>query len=167
MNDKRKIDKFDNYILYTQRQTVATSGERSTSTQGGVGSWYTGNCYWFMECSLNHTNYFERLFDWLFVCQNFALGRNVSLIFCHANAKLPFKHWTIIVIENITNSIPVFDPPLLRYALCLLGRLVPVLSDTDGLAWIIFQLPHVSLFVCDKKSEGKRYVFIMVSQQGF
>ena len=38
MNDKRKIDKFDNYILYTQRQTVATSGERSTSTQGGVGS---------------------------------------------------------------------------------------------------------------------------------
>ena len=41
-----------------------------------------------------------------------------------------------------------------------------MLSDTDGLAWIIFQLPHVSLFVCDKKSEGKRDVFIMVSQHG-
>ena len=67
-------------------------------------------------------------------CQNFALGRSVSLIFCNANAKLALKHWTIIVIEDITNSIPVFDPPLLRYALCLLGRLVPVLSDTDGLA---------------------------------
>ena len=67
-------------------------------------------------------------------CQNFALGRSVSLIFSNANAKLALKHWTVIVIEDITNSIPVFDPPLLRYALCLSGRLVPVLSDTDGLA---------------------------------
>ena len=41
-----------------------------------------------------------------------------------------------------------------------------MLSDTDGLAWIIFQLPRVSLFVCDKKSEVKRDVFIMVSQHG-
>ena len=27
-----------------------------------------------------------------------ALGRSVSLIFCHANAKLSRKHWNIIVI---------------------------------------------------------------------
>ena len=52
--------------------------------------------------------------DYLYV-KIFALGRSVSLIFCHANAKLALKHWTIIVIENITNSIPVFDPPLLSY----------------------------------------------------
>ena len=149
------------------RQTVATSGERSTSTQGGVGSWYTGNCYWFMECSLNHTNYFERLFDWLFVCQNFALGRNVSLIFCHANAKLAFKHWTIIVIENITNSIPVFDPPL-RYKICV----VPVRSTCASAKWYRrVSMNHLSVtsrfpLVCDKKSKGKRDVFIIVSQHG-
>lgn len=33
-----------------------------------------------------------------------ALGRSVSFFFCHANTKLTPKHWTIIFIENITNS---------------------------------------------------------------
>ena len=113
------------------------------------------------------TNYFERLFDWLFVCQNFALGRNVSLIFCHANAKLALKHWTIIVIENITNSIPVFDPPL-RYKICV----VPVRSTWASAKWYRrVSMNHLSVtsrfpLVCDKNSKGKRDVFIMVSQHG-
>ena len=37
-----------------------------------------------MEFLLDHTNYFEQFFDRLFVCQIFALGRSVSLIFCTA-----------------------------------------------------------------------------------
>ena len=95
----------------------------------------------------------------------FALGRSVSLIFCPANAKLALTldyncHWKYHQFHSCFRSSTI------KLYVCLLGRLVPVLSDTDGLAWIIFQLPHVSLFVCDKKSEGKRDVFIMVSQHG-
>ena len=82
-----------------------------------------------------------------------ALGCSVSLIFCHANTKLAPKHWTIIVIENIANSC--FRSSTVKSCVCLLSRFVPVLNDTHGLACIIFNLPHVSLFVCDKKSEEK------------
>ena len=79
----------------------------------------------------------------------------VSLIFRHANAKLAPEHWTIIVIENIANSC--FRSSTVKSCVCLLSRLVPVLNDTHRLAWIIFQLPHVSLFVCDEKSEEKEW----------
>ena len=97
-----------------------------------------------MECLLHHTYYFERFFDF-----------RVSLIFRHANAKLAPEHWTIIVIENIANSC--FRSSTVKSCGCLLSRLVPVLNDTHRLAWIIFQLPHVSLFVCDEKSEEKEW----------
>ena len=60
------------------------------------------------------------------------LGRSVSLIFCHANAKLAPKHWTIIVIENIANSC--FRSSTVKSCVCLLSRFVPVLNDTHGLA---------------------------------
>ena len=53
-----------------------------------------------MEFLLDHTNFFERFFDWLFLCQNFWAG----LFFCHANAKLPPKHWTSVVIENMSHA---------------------------------------------------------------
>ena len=76
-----------------------------------------------------------------------------TLIFCHANVKLTPKPGTIIVIENIANSC--FQSSTVKSCVCLSSRLVPVPNDTHGLAWIIFQLPHVSLFACDKRSEEK------------
>ena len=47
-----------------------------------------------------HSNCFERFF----YVKISALGRSVSLFFCHANAKLAPRHWTKIVLENIANS---------------------------------------------------------------
>ena len=48
---------------------------------------------------------FERFFDLLFLCKKFfQLGCYPGLFFCHANAKLPPKHWTSIVIEYMANS---------------------------------------------------------------
>ena len=38
--------------------------------QGGVGGWRIGNCCWFMECLLNHANYFVRFFDWTLVSKS-------------------------------------------------------------------------------------------------
>ena len=90
--------------------------------------------------------------DYLYI-KILALSRIVSLIFCHANAKLAPKHWTIIVIGNIPNSC--FRSSTVKSCVCLLSRIVPVPNDTRGLAWIICQLPHVSLFVWNKKSEEK------------
>ena len=77
----------------------------------------------------------------------------ITLTFCHVNSKLAPKHWTIIVIENIANSC--FRSSSVKSCVCLFTRLVPVLNDTHRLVWIIFQLPHVFLFVCAKKSEEK------------
>ena len=91
-----------------------------------------------MEFSLDHTNYFERFFDLLYLCQNFALGRSVSLFFCHANAKLAPEHWTIFVIKNI--AISRFRSSTVESCVCLLRRLVPVLDDSHELSRIIHQL---------------------------
>ena len=47
-----------------------------------------------------YSNCFERFFYFKIS----ALGRSVSLFFCHANAKLAPRHWTKIVLKNIANS---------------------------------------------------------------
>ena len=73
---------------------------RTNRTQVVLGVCCISKCCWLMEFSLDHTNYYERFFDWLFLCQIFALGLSASLFFCQANTKLAPKHWTIIVIEN-------------------------------------------------------------------
>ena len=99
-----------------------------------------------MEFSLDHTNYYERFFDWLFLCQIFALGLSASLFFCQANVKLAPKHWTIIVIEN-SHKFLFFWSSAVESCVCLLSRLVPVLNDTHGLSRIIHQLLNVSLCV--------------------
>ena len=65
--------------------------------------------------------------------------------FFHANVKLPLKHWTINVLEDIANSCFRFSTVNSR--VCLLSRLVPVLNDTHSLSRIIHQLLHVSLCV--------------------
>ena len=86
-----------------------------------------------IEFSLDHKNYFERFFDDYFYIKIFALGRRVSFsFFFHANAKLAPKHWTTIVIENITTFR--FRSSTVESCVCLLSRLVPVLNDTHGLA---------------------------------
>ena len=54
-----------------------------------------------------------------------------TLTFCHVNAKLAPKHWTIIVIENIANSC--FRSSSVKSCVCLFTRLVPVLNDTHRL----------------------------------
>ena len=95
--------------------------------------------------------------DYLYI-KILALSRIVSLIFCHANAKLAPKHWTIIVIGNIANSC--FRSSTVKSCVCLLSRIVPVPNDTRGLAWIICQLPHVSLLCETKKAKKKRDVSI-------
>ena len=80
-----------------------------------------------------------------FYVKIFALGRSVSLFFGHANAKLAPKHWTIIVIESITNFR--FRSSTVESCVCLWGRIVPVLNNTHGLSRIIHQLLYVSLCV--------------------
>ena len=83
-----------------------------------------------------------------FYVKIFALGRGVSLFiyfFCHAKAKLAQKQWSIVVTENIANFR--FRSSTVESCVCLLSRLVPVLNDTYGLAWIIHQLLHVTLYV--------------------
>ena len=56
------------------RQTVVTNGGVVIRTHGGVGGWCISNWYWLMKFSLDHTNYFERFFDWLFLWQKFFDG---------------------------------------------------------------------------------------------
>ena len=73
---------------------------RTSRTQVVLGICCVSKCCRLMEFSLDYTNYCVRFFDWLFLCQIFALGLSASLFFCQANAKLAPKHWTIIVIEN-------------------------------------------------------------------
>ena len=97
---------------------------------------------------------FFGLFFWTILSGGGGGRQTIStLTFCHVNAKLAPKHWTIIVIEKIANSC--FRSSSVKSCVCLFTRLVPVLNDTHRLVWIIFQLPHVFLFVCAKKSEEK------------
>ena len=49
-----------------------------------------------MELLLDRTNYFNRFLNDFLYDKILALGRGVSSFFCHAKAKLPSKHWTLI-----------------------------------------------------------------------
>ena len=88
-------------VLYLER------GERHTITMyRGVGGGYNNKCYWLMELLLYHANFFNWFFHWFFYTKIFALGCSISsFFFRHANAKLPPKHWTLIVIQSITSTI--------------------------------------------------------------
>ena len=97
-------------------------GGWTISTQRGLGNCCVSKCYWLMEFSLDHANYFERFFDW----------RSVSLFFCQANEKPALKHWTVIVIENIPNSR--FRSSTVKSCMCPLSQHVPVLNDTHALS---------------------------------
>ena len=65
-----------------------------------------------MELLLDRTNYFNRFLNDFLYDKILALGRGVSSFFCHAKAKLPSKHWTLIFTENIVFTIlsPTFAP---------------------------------------------------------
>ena len=95
-----------------------------------------------------------------FYVKNFALG---YLFFCHANAKLAPKQWTKIVIEDIANFR--FRQFTVESCVCLLSQLVPVLNDSRGLAWIIHQLPHVSLCVYSRSLNVTIFLFCRWSHQ--
>ena len=71
------------------------------------------------------------------------------------------KNWTIIVIENIANS--GFRCSTCKSCVCLLSRLVLVLNDTYGLAWIIHQLPHVSLWANNRSLNLSSLLLSMIS----
>ena len=120
---------------------LSEGGGRTISTQGGVGGGYRSKCYWLKEFLLDHTNFLSGFSDWLFFCQNFWAG----LFFCHANAKLPPKHWTSIVIEYMANSrFLILHCWVMRVPL---SWLVPIINDAHRLSRILFQLPHASLCV--------------------
>ena len=120
---------------------LSEGGGRTISTQGGVGGGYRSKCYWLKEFLLDHINFLSGFSDWLFFCQNFCAG----LFFCHANAKLPPKHWTSIVIEYMANSrFLILHCWVMRVPL---SWLVPIINDAHRLSRILFQLPHVTLCV--------------------
>ena len=113
-----------------------------------------------MEFSPDHTNYYERFFDRFFLSK---ILRWAICFFCHANAKLAPKQWTKIVIEDIANFR--FRQFTVESCVCLLSQLVPVLNDTRGLAWIIHQLPHVSLCVYSRSLNVTIFLFCRWSHQ--
>ena len=120
---------------------LSEGGGRTISTQGGVGGGYRSKCYWLKEFLLDHTNFLSGFSDWLFFCQNFWAG----LFFRHANAKLPPKHWTSIVIEYMANSrFLILHCWVMRVPL---SWLVPIINDAHRFSRILFQLPHASLCV--------------------
>ena len=75
-----------------------------------------------MKFSLDHT--VERFFPLNFFISKFLRWAVHFSIFCNANAKLAPKHWSIIVSENIANS-------LFGVTEGLLSRLEPVLNGTQ------------------------------------
>ena len=59
---------FINCLWVFQTFSAYYEPDRSISAQGGVEDWCISNCSWLMECSLNHTCYFERFStDFLYV----------------------------------------------------------------------------------------------------
>ena len=108
------------------------SGRQTVITQGEVGDYrYAGSvgevvvlvntAYWWSFHWIIRLNGF---FDWIFSFQNFCGGLLHFFIFCNANAKLAPQHWSIIVSENIANS-------LFGVTEGLLSRLEPVLNGTQ------------------------------------
>ena len=71
---------------------------RSMTTQGEVGGGCNSKRCWLMELFLDLTNYFtESVFRLTFLMPKFlrwAAAFFIFFFFCHANAKLPPKHWT-------------------------------------------------------------------------
>ena len=120
---------------------LSEGGGRTISTKGGVGGGYRSKWYWLKKFLLDHTNFLSGFSDWLFFCQNFWAG----LFFRHANAKLPPKHWTSIVIEYMANSrFLILHCWVMRVPL---SWLVPIINDAHRFSRILFQLPHASLCV--------------------
>ena len=56
-------------------------GKHTICTEGGVKGGCNNKHYWLMELLLDRTNYFNRLFGWRFVCQNFSARPRRFLIF--------------------------------------------------------------------------------------
>ena len=106
------------------RQTVITQGEVGDYRYAGsVGEVVVSvnTAYWWSFHWIIRLNGF---FDWIFSFQNFCGGLLHFFIFCNANAKLAPQHWSIIVSENIANS-------LFGVTEGLLSRLEPVLNGTQ------------------------------------
>ena len=83
--------------------------------------------------------YLSDFWSYCFVCSSYQVTKKMKCAWLwlrkHTKSNQTPKHYTIIVIENIANSR--YRSFTVESCVCLLSRLVPVLNDTHGLAWII------------------------------
>ena len=102
-------------------------GEKGTiTTRGGAGGGCNGKHFWLMELLLDRTNYFNRFFDRLCICQKFCAEPRRFFIFLSCECE------TVILTldSNFYWKYRVYHPPLLSYAYAFWVNLCTISCST-------------------------------------